>query len=100
LTLLQFADYAVEVLNLAGVVLIWLPAYKAVRTLQAISKLKNFKERNQGEIADVAANASVMLANEMATFNLRDSVCLMLGLTLALVASLVKIFYVLPVSHG
>ncbi|NRO99271.1 hypothetical protein GWC77_25615 [Paraburkholderia sp. NMBU_R16] len=97
---LHAVDYGVEVLTLASVLLIWWPAFKVSRALLAARELAALARRTHS--ATIARLAGELEADAKAVpseFNATDYWMLLVGFACGALASLIKLFYLIPASH-
>lgn len=97
---LHGVEYGVEVLTLASVLLIWWPAFKVSRALLAARDLAALARRTRSTtIARLAGDLEADAKAVPSEFNATDYWMLLVGFACGALASLIKLFYLIPASH-
>jgi hypothetical protein len=97
---LHDVEYGVEVLTLASVMLIWWPAFKVSRALLAARDLAALARRTSSTtIARLAGDLEAEAKAAPTEFNATDYWMLLVGFACGALASLIKLFYLIPASH-
>ncbi|MGI4813332.1 MAG: hypothetical protein ACRYG5_17000 [Janthinobacterium lividum] len=93
-------EFAVEILALASVVLIWAPAFKISSALRDARDLAELALKTSSkDLAEVAAGAAEEAGRAPVEFSKRDDSRLRWGLLAAGAASAIKILVLIPAAH-
>ncbi|MCG5078786.1 hypothetical protein [Paraburkholderia tagetis] len=93
-------DYVTEALVLASVLLIWWPAFKVSRALLVARDMAALAKRtSSSNIAQLAGEVEADARAVPTEFDRTDYRMLLSGFVCGALASLIKLFYLIPASH-
>lgn len=91
MTLRHLTEYAVEILNLISVLLIWLPANRLSRQLLLVSRLEKIVAGDTRSVRELAYILKETVERALPKFSAFDYRCLYSGFVAAVLASIAKL---------
>lgn len=98
--LAECLEILAEVLALGSVGLVWIPAFKASRSLRTADDMSNLaRTTSSRNVAQIAHELSADARRAPTEFSATDHTLLKAGLISGALSSIIKLFVLIPASH-